>query len=159
MLVRGAQLAIRASVGATLALVLARAAHLEFPLYALISAVLVTDFSPAKTSRLGLQRLSATVLGATCGAVVYGVLTTNRSWAIGLSILAAMLLCTALRMSEAAKTAGYICGLVMLGHVDQPWLYAVFRSLETVIGIGIAWLLSFVPSLIRVGKRVDSDHG
>jgi len=56
-------LALRAAVAAGLSVAWARLCRFEFPIYAPIAAVIVTDLSPSRTSKLGLQRIVATVVG------------------------------------------------------------------------------------------------
>jgi uncharacterized membrane protein YgaE (UPF0421/DUF939 family) len=38
---------------------------------------------------------------------------------------------------------------VLLDHGEHPWIYAVYRLAKTVLGIGIAVLVSLVPKPIR----------
>jgi len=145
---KGLQLSVRAAVGAGLSLALAQLLNLEYPIYAFIAAVIVTDLSPSQTSHFGLRRLVATVVGATCGAALSPVLPPE-SWAIGVGILIAMLACNLISLQEGAKVAGYICGIVLLAHHSEPWSYAFYRFVETILGVVAAVLISLVPKLIR----------
>lgn len=147
-MISGVQLAARAALAAGVSIGLARLLQLEYPIYALVAAVIVTDFSPGETRRLGLLRLIATVIGAVCGGVLRSVLGPS-AWAIGIGILLAMAVCQG-RLKGSAKVAGYISGIVMLDHGESPAIYAAYRFVETAIGIGVAWAISFVPRLIRI---------
>ena len=146
---------LRAALAAVLAITIARYMRLEFPLYALIGAVIVTDLSAARTRQLGLARFAGTILGAALGAMVssaFGHLQHFRSLGIGIGVLAAMLLSNLLGMKDTAKVAGYVCGIVLLNHTDQPWSYALQRTIETILGIGAAVLVSLIPKLDEVER-------
>jgi uncharacterized membrane protein YgaE (UPF0421/DUF939 family) len=125
--------------------------RLEHPIYALLAAVIVTDLAPSQSRRLAMHRLIATLVGAVCGAALTFVLPSGPM-AIGLSILLAMLLCQLLRVPDAAKIAGFICGIVVLEYSTQPWLSAASRFIETTLGVGVALLISYVPKLIRIDE-------
>lgn len=143
------QLAIRAAVGAALALAVAQGLALEFPLYAMIAAVIVTDLSPVRTRELALPRLAGTVLGCVLGGLFSMVLRPGPL-AVGAAILVTMIVTHALRFDSAARLAAYVCGIVILDHRGEPWTYALLRFLETVIGIVAASALSFVPKLLPI---------
>ena len=141
------QLALRAALASGLSVAVAELMSLQYPIYAMISAVLVTDLVPAQSRKLAVPRLAATVLGTLLGASINTVLPTNV-WTLLFGILSAMLLSDLLRLRHAAKVAGYICGVVLLDHGDQPWFYAFVRMVETLLGIAAAVLVSLLPKLV-----------
>ncbi len=93
----------------------------------------------------------ATAVGASCGATLSPVFGPGP-WAIGLSVLLAMLMSELLQGRDGAKVAGYICGIVVLDHSAEPWLYAYHRFIETALGVAVAWAVSYVPKLIRIDE-------
>ena len=143
------QLALRSAIAAGVALWLASVLELTYPIYVMIAAVIVTEATPLQTRQLALRRMVATVVGATLGALLCAVLPQS-SWAVGLAILAAMLVSVMIGAPDTAKVAGYICGLVLLTHHGDAWGYAMSRSIETGLGITVAWLVSMVPRLITL---------
>jgi len=143
------QLAVRAAIAAALSLVVAESLSRDSPIFALMAAVLVTDRSRSETRRLGGLRMLATVVGAICGGLLTLVLPGDP-WAVGVGILIAMGITLLMRAPEAAKVAGYTCGIIVYAHGAHPWPYAWYRFLETTIGIGVAWLVSFVPKAISI---------
>jgi uncharacterized membrane protein YgaE (UPF0421/DUF939 family) len=142
------QLSARAASAAGLSVAIARLAGLPYPIYALLAAVIVTDLSPDQTRRLGLPRLAGTFVGATLGAALSPLLG-ETAWGIGLGVFAAMTATNLLRLTRSARVSGYVCGIVLLVHSDHPWSYAGHRSVETILGIGVAVIVSLVPHLFR----------
>ena len=145
--IRGLQIAVRAAAGGGAALALAATLHLDYPIYAMLAAVIVTELSPRQTRALAVRRLVATAIGATCGALLVVALPPG-AWSIALGILAAMVICDAIGARDGARVAGYICGIAMLAHGADPWRYALLRFFETVLGIAVAGVVSFVPKLL-----------
>jgi uncharacterized membrane protein YgaE (UPF0421/DUF939 family) len=155
-LITALQLSLRAAVAAGSAVAIAQFLHLQYPLYALIAAVIVLDLSPSKTQQLALQRLLGTLLGAAVGAVLSYSLPQGPL-AIAVSILVAMLLSYVVHLQAAAKLAGYVCGIIVLSHGAHAWSYAGYRVIETFLGIAMAVLVSLVPKLMRVEIPTGTD--
>ena len=148
-LVNGLQLALRASVAAGVAMALAQLLGLQHPLYAFLAAVIVTDLAPSQSRKLALHRLAATAIGAVCGAVLTPLLPAGPI-GIGLGILVAMLACQLAQVRDAAKVAGFICGILVLENSAAPWLSGFSRFLETTLGVVVALAVSYVPKLIKL---------
>jgi hypothetical protein len=53
---------------------------------------------------------------------------------------------------EGTRVAGFICGIVVLEHSADPWLYGSQRFIETVLGVVIAWGISFLPRLVNADQ-------
>ena len=141
------QLSLRAAAAAGISIVVAQLLGLQYPLYAMISAVIVTDLEASQTRKLGLPRLIGTVLGGTLGAVICTLLYPGVL-ALSIGILLAMFLSSLMHQRDAAKVAGYVSAIVLLDHNADPWVYAFLRTLETLLGIGVALVVSFVPKLL-----------
>ena len=150
-------MSIRAAVSAGLAVAIAEFLKLPHPIYAMIGAVIVIDLSPAMTRKLGNQRLIGSALGALTGAMFCQFLPLT-AWVIGFSVLVAMFLGHLLRMQAAARLSGYVCAIVLMGFDEHAFTYALFRLVETALGIVIAVLVSFVPKLIPI-KEPDQSPG
>jgi len=152
--IQGLQLAVRAAAGASVSFAIAQATGLERPIFACIAALVVTDLTPSDTRLLGARRMGAMFLGAVTGALLGSVLPSD-AWAIGVGIVIAILLSEALIGRDGAKIAGYACGLIVWDSGIAPWHYGVYRLTETGLGITVAWLISYVPKLIRVERQSE----
>ena len=155
-LTRNFQLAIRSAVAASLSLAIAQHFKLEYPLFAVIAAVIATDLTPARSRQLGIIRLVSTAVGAVCGLML-GFVLPSGPLAIGFSILVAMLVCQLLPASSGARVAGYICAIVVFTVEGEPWRYAFFRFVETALGVGVAWMISYVPKLFPADEPAKEE--
>ena len=155
------QVSVRAATAAGLAVAAAQVLRLEFPIYAMIGAVIVTDLSAARTRQLGGTRMMGTILGAVFGAAIspLGAIHDIGAIVMGAGIFAAMLTSHLLRMKDSAKVAGYVCGVVLLIHSQRPWSYAVYRVIETCLGIAAAVAVSLVPNLFKASELERSKAG
>ena len=145
----GAQLAVRAALGAGISLAIARALNLETPIFALIAAVIVTDRDPAETRNLAIRRVISTAIGALCGVALAQVLG-QTSWEAIIAIFVSMMLSIAVTQLGDPKIAAYLCALIIINYGDHPLHYAFYRFVETALGIVVAWAISLVPKLLDI---------
>ena len=157
----GAQLALRAAVAGAFAVAVAKYFSFDFPIFAFITAVLVTDLSVAESRKQGLARLVSTIVGAIWGALL-APLVPSGPLAVGFGILLAMLTCQIFAGAGGARVAAFVCGIIILANPTEPWLYAFHRLAETVLGVTVAWAVSFVPKLFLLedtGTKGPSNSG
>jgi uncharacterized membrane protein YgaE (UPF0421/DUF939 family) len=147
----GLQLAIRAATAGSLAVIIAELFTLEQGIIAFTAAIITTDLDRSQCRQLGVRRLVATAVGAVCGAVLSPLLS-DRPLTVALSVFVTMLICHLLRAHDGAKIAGFVCGIIVLAQDSDPWRYALFRSIDTGLGVVLAWLISYVPKLFRVDE-------
>jgi hypothetical protein len=69
--------------------------------------------------------------------------------------LIAMAICNVCNFSGGAKVAGFVSAVVLLSYGEHPWVHAWYRLSETILGIGVAWLISLVPRLIQLDEKSD----
>jgi uncharacterized membrane protein YgaE (UPF0421/DUF939 family) len=151
------QLSLRAAIAAVLALAAAQLLQLQHPLYAFISAVIVTDLEPSQTRKLALPRLAGTAVGSAIGATI-NMLLPSSLWTIGSGVFVAMFVSHVISLPAAARVAGYVSGIILLDHGDSPWSYAFFRMIETALGIGAAIAIGWVPRLMP-GAKPNQEGG
>lgn len=140
------RLPLRAGVAAALAYGVAASLPLGSPIYALVSAVVVTDVSAVETRKLAFPRMLGTFIGGLVGCLATLVASANPLTVL-FGVLIPMLLCRLLGVPAAARVAGYVSAIIIVGFAAHPWAHARDRLSETLIGIGAAFVVSLVPLL------------
>lgn len=158
MRLHAVQMAGRAALAATLAFWAAKLFGSDYAIYALISAVMVTNLSVQETRDQALPRLVGTVIGGVVGALWTYVLPSGPI-AIGVAIFVAMLPMYLLKLDGGAKLTGYMAALVIYTHAGDPWIYAVMRGFETVLGIAAAGVVSYLPKFLPRPTPPDAAAG
>jgi uncharacterized membrane protein YgaE (UPF0421/DUF939 family) len=146
------RLPLRAATAAGLAVATAAAFSLGSPLYALVSAVIVSDLEAAQTRKLALPRMVGTTIGAGTGCLTT-LVAAPGALAVAFGVLVPMFICQLFRQPAAAKVAGYVSGIIILSFSTDAWTHARDRLLETVVGILAAAAVSAVPPLYRKAKK------
>jgi uncharacterized membrane protein YgaE (UPF0421/DUF939 family) len=114
---------------------------LNYPIYALIAAILVTEYHGEETRQQSVTRLLGNALGITAGCLLV-TLFGSHSWVIGFAAFLMILFCYYFDFAVAAKYSAFVAALTVMDHSSHPWSYGRDRFLETLIGVGFAVLMS-----------------
>jgi uncharacterized membrane protein YgaE (UPF0421/DUF939 family) len=136
-----ASIALQTAVAGVAALLLYRELHLpsSSAAWCVVSAVLV--FQPKMTDArdLALARCAANILGATIGALAGSLLGVNWT-SLGAATLIVVLLCYAMHLDSAVKSACACVAIVMFTQTGNVKTAGAERVVAVVIGCGSAVL-------------------
>lgn len=137
--------AARTAVGATAALLIARAVGLPESYWAAVTTMIVLQSTLGAALSVSVLRFVGTAAGAVAGAVVGSLLGPSVP-AFGLTIFVLGVLSAACRLDRSAfRFAGITLAIVMLVVRDvSPWLVAAHRFVEVSIGIVVGLVLTGV---------------
>lgn len=145
------QLSFRAALSAALSTFVASSLGLPHPVYAAISSIVVIELKSSETRRLAFPRVAGTLLGGIFGAS-WSMWWGPGYWQIAAVIFLSMCATYLVRIPQAAKLAGYVSAIVFMNFGNDPWVYAVYRVVETLLGISASMALSCIPLLLPVWK-------
>src|SRR5271169_1935164 len=141
-------LAVRVTVSALMAFVLAQALHLRLPLWAVLTALIVTQMSLGRSLKVASDYLTGTLLGVAYGGALAILIPHDSEWAL-LGVLALAIAPLALIASFRANfnvlpvTAIIVFLVPSMQHVS-PAASAIDRVLEVTVGGAAGFIVSFL---------------
>ncbi len=138
--------AVRTTVAAVLAMLLARLLKLPEFYWAPISAIVIIQ-STIDPKTLAWQRFAGTALGAAMGALIGTVLPASpaNTWVYAGAILLAGVLCASLRFRGAYRFAAITLSIILLiAHTRVAWIVAWHRFVEVSLGIAVALAIALL---------------
>lgn len=132
--------AVRTTVAAVLAMLLAQLLKLPEFYWAPISAIVIIQ-STIDPKTLAWQRFAGTALGAAMGALIGTALPASpaNTWVYAGAILLAGVLCALLRFRGAYRFAAITLSIILpIAHTRVAWIVAWHRFVEVSLGIVVA---------------------
>jgi uncharacterized membrane protein YccC len=135
--------ASRTAVAATASVIIARLVQMPEAYWAAIATLIVMQSTLGATLTLSIERIVATAVGASLGAIEAYLLGANL-FAFALAILFAGLLSILFRLDKTAYRSASItlAIVVLIPRSASPWTIALHRFIEFSVGIVVA--LAFV---------------
>src|SRR5438067_997753 len=130
---------IRTAAAATLSVVVARLVHMPEAYWAAIATLVVMQSTLGATLTLSIERIVATAVGASVGALEANFLGANLV-AFAVAIVLIGLLSIAFRLEKTAyRYASITLAIIVLIPRSAPaWIIALHRFLEVSVGIIVA---------------------
>lgn len=131
--------AIRTAIAATASIIIARLVQMPEVYWAAIATLVVMQSTLGATLTLSIERIVATAVGASVGALEANYFRANlvayaiAIFLVGLLSFAARLEKTAYRYASITLTI-----IVLIPRSEAPWATALHRFLEVSIGIIVA---------------------
>ena len=153
-------LAVRVTVGALSAFVLAQVLHLRLPLWAVLTSLIVTQMSLGRSLKVASDYLTGTLLGVAWGGALAILIPHDSEWAL-LGVLALAIAPLALIASFRTNfnvlpvTAVIVLLVPAMQHVS-PTVSAIDRVLEVVVGGSVGFVVSVLVFPAR-GHELTTD--
>jgi uncharacterized membrane protein YgaE (UPF0421/DUF939 family) len=145
-------ISIRCALAALGSVEVSRYLGLHYPIYALVAAIMVTEYHGEETRKQSATRFMGNSIGIISGGVLSSLLG-SQAWVIGLAAFFMILFCYYFGLAIAAKYSAFVAALTVMDHSDTPWLYGRDRIIETIIGIGFAVLMSLIIPVPKAHKE------
>jgi uncharacterized membrane protein YccC len=131
--------AIRTAVAATVSVVIARLVQMPEAYWAAIATLVVMQSTLGATLTLSLERIVATAVGASVGALEASYFGANL-FAFAVAIILTGLLSIAFRLEKTAYRYASVtlAIIVLIPRSAAPWIIALHRFIEVSVGIIVA---------------------
>jgi uncharacterized membrane protein YgaE (UPF0421/DUF939 family) len=133
---------IKTAIAVGLSIVVARLFALQSPFYTSIAAIISMQDTVENGYKAGKDRLLGTIVGAIVGICV-AYIAKGRVIIISLGIVLLIAILNLLKWKKSVSIAGVVfCAINLNLHGDNPFIYATYRTTDTIIGIVIAILVN-----------------
>ena len=131
--------AIRTAVAATVSVIIARLVQMPEAYWAAVATLVVMQSTLGATLTLSIERIVATAVGASIGAIETNYFRANLV-AFAIAIFLVGLLSIAFRLQKTAYHYASITLtiIVLIPRLGAPWSIALHRFIEVSVGIIVA---------------------
>jgi uncharacterized membrane protein YccC len=131
--------AIRTAVAATLSVLIARLVGMPEAYWAAIATLVVMQSTLGATVRLSIERIVATALGASVGAIEANYFGANLiAFAVAVFLLGLMSFAFRLEKTAYRYASITLAIIVLIPRTTTPWSTAAHRFIEVSVGILVA---------------------
>ncbi|MDD6468271.1 MAG: aromatic acid exporter family protein [Erysipelotrichaceae bacterium] len=132
---------IKTGIAVTLSLWVSMLLRLEYPFFVAMTAIISMDKTAMNSMKMGKNRIAGTFIGAIVG-ILLSYIDRGNPILCGLGIILMIVICNSLKLKGSISIGGIVLLAIMV-HTDKtPLFYGFNRTLDTIIGAGIALLVN-----------------
>lgn len=145
---------IKTAIAVAVTLLVCDILNITNPFFAAIAAIIAMESSISATFSTVKDRIYGTILGAVLALVFSWVFPIN--WlSMGIGILIVIYVCNQFGWQGTIKISTIVFIAVLLGYeAGNRWEYALFRILDTIIGLSIGTLINYFVFPHNMGGEI-----
>jgi len=125
------------------------------PFFATIAAVFAMESSISATFTAARDRIYGTILGAIV-AIIFSSLFPVNPISIGFGIIIVIYICNFFKWQGTIKISSIVFLAIILGfNQGDQFEYALYRTIDTFIGVSISTLINYFVFPFDVGKKIE----
>lgn len=134
---------IKTAIAVTICVIIANIFELEYPFFMGMTAMISMDKTMTNSLKMGRNRILGTFLGA-CIGILLSSIDRGNALLCGIGIIILIQLCNFFKL-QGAITIGGIVMIAIMVHTDKtPLYYGYYRTLHTLIGASISFIVNMV---------------
>lgn len=146
---------IKTSIAVLLSIIALRILGMEVPFYGCIAAVITMQNQVDSSYKVGIERMTGTLIGAGFG-VVFALIQEHNIWLITLGTALVIYFTNLVNQSNSVSIACIVFLSIMTNLTETTSIrYSIDRVIETFVGINIAVA---VNALIYPPKPAENQH-
>ena len=128
---------IKTGIAVTLSLLVSTLLRLEYPFFVAMTSIISMDKTAMNSMKMGRNRIMGTFIGAVVG-ILLSYVDRGNPFLCGIGIIIMILICKALKLKGSISIGGIVLLAIMV-HTDRtPIFYGFNRTLDTIVGAGVA---------------------
>lgn len=145
---------LKTAIAVTLSIVIARLFGFEYPFFVAMTALISMDKTMGDSIKTGRNRIMGTFFGALIG-ISLSYIDRGNALLCGLGMIILIELCNIFNL-KGSITIGGIVMIAIMVHTDKtPIFYGFHRTLDTLIGASLSFIVNATVFPYSTVKRLD----
>ena len=145
---------IKTAIAVTLCVIVANIFDLEYPFFMGMTAIISMDKTMTNSLKMGRNRVFGTFLGA-CIGIALSYIDRGNALLCGLGVIILIQLCNFFKLQGAITIGGIVMIAIMVQTDKTPIYYGYYRTLHTLIGASISFIVNMTIFPYSTIKRLE----